>query len=66
MSKSNPAIKRKNFYLDQNKIKKVQKLLGARTETQAIGRALDLVLFRVEIRQSLKKVAGKGVVVEIF
>lgn len=66
MSKSNPAIKRKNFYLDQNKIKKVQKLLGATTETQAIGRALDLVLFRVEIRKSLKKVAGKGVVVEIF
>lgn len=66
MSKSNPAIKRKNFYLDQNKIKKVQKLLGARTETQAIGRALDLVLFRVEIRHSLKKVAGKGVVLEIF
>ncbi len=54
------SIKRKNFYLDEARIKKAQKLLHTKTETDTIHKALDLVLFEKEILESLKKVKGKG------
>ena len=60
------AIKRKNFYLDEIKIKEAQKILETKTETETIDRALDLVLFRKEILNSLKKVKGKGGVESIY
>jgi len=59
-------LKRKNYYLDERKIKKAKTILGARTETQTIDAALDLVVFRKEILESLEKVAGKGGVEKIF
>lgn len=55
-----PAIKRKNFYLDEAKIQRARRILGAKTETETIDRALDLVLFRKEILASLAKAGGKG------
>ncbi len=54
------AIKRKNYYLDEAKIKRVQKILGVRTETEALEKSMDIVLFRTELLESLKKVSGKG------
>ena len=59
-------LKRKNYYLDEKKIRRVQAILGARTETEAIDAALNLVVFRREILKSLEKVAGKGGVEKIF
>jgi hypothetical protein len=59
-------IKRKNYYLDEQKIRRAKAILGANTETQAIDAALDLVVFRKEILESLKKVAGKGGVEKIL
>jgi hypothetical protein len=38
------ARRRKHFRLDAAKIKRAQKVLPARTETEAIERALDLVI----------------------
>ncbi len=54
------AIKRKNYYLDEAKIKKVQKILGTKTETEALNKAMDIIMFRTELLESLKKVSGKG------
>ena len=59
-------LKRKNYYLDENKIRRVKRVLGAKTETEAIDTALDLVIFRKEILKSLEKVAGKGGVEKVF
>lgn len=59
-------LKRKNYYLDEKKIRQVRSILGAKTETEAINTALDLVVFRKEILRSLQKVAGKGGVEKIF
>ncbi len=59
------AIKRKNYYLDEVKIKKVQKILGTKTETETIDKAMDIVIFRTEILESLNKVSGKGGVQKI-
>lgn len=53
-------LKRKNYYLDEKKIRKVREILRAKTETEAINNALDLVVFRRDILKSLEKVAGKG------
>ncbi|MEK6528705.1 MAG: hypothetical protein AABZ36_07495 [Nitrospirota bacterium] len=54
------TIKRKNYYLDEVKIKKVQKILGTKTETEALNKAMDIIVFRTELLESLKKVSGKG------
>lgn len=53
-------LKRKNYYLDERKIKRAKSILGAKTEAEAIDAALDLIVFRKEIVDSLEKVAGKG------
>ena len=57
-------LKRKNYYLDEKKIRRVRAILGTKTET--IDAALNLVVFRKEILKSLEKVAGKGGVEKIF
>ncbi len=54
------SIKRKNYYLDEVKIKKAKKIFHAKTETEAIHRALDLVVFQQEIIKSLDKVKATG------
>ncbi len=54
----------KNYYLDETKIKSAQKILEAETET--IGRAPDLVLFRKEILDSLKETKGRGKIEKLF
>ena len=59
-------LKRKNYYLDEKKIRRVKTILGAKTETEAIDAALSLVVFRKEILKSLEKVAGKGGVEKVF
>jgi hypothetical protein len=42
-------LKRKNYYLDEKKIRRVRTILGAKTETEAIDAALNLVGFRKEM-----------------
>jgi DnaJ-class molecular chaperone len=59
-------FKRKNYYLDEAKIRRARRILGAKTETETIDAALDLVVFKREILRSLEKVAGKGGVQKIF
>jgi hypothetical protein len=59
-------VRRKNYYLDQKKITRAKEILGAKTETEAVDAALDLVAFREEILKSLEKVAGKGGVEKVF
>ena len=59
-------LKRKNYYLDEKKIRRVPTILGKKTETEAIDAALDLVVFKKEILASLEKVAGKGGVEKVF
>ena len=44
----------------KRKTKRAKAILGAKTETEALDVALDLVLFRKEILKSLVRVAGKG------
>ena len=50
---------RKQFILDPLKIKKAQKVLKAKTETETIERALDDLLAGEDIARQLRKMAGK-------
>ena len=54
-------LKRKNYYLDEKKIRCVRTILGVKTETEAIDAALNLVVFRKEILKSLEKERAKVV-----
>ncbi len=60
------TVKWKNYYLDEVKIKKVQKILSTKTETEALNKAMDIVVFRTELLESLKKVSGKGGVQKVY
>ena len=59
-------LKRKNYYLNENKIRRAKAILGAKTETETIDTALDLIVFRRDILKSLEKVAGRGGVEKVF
>ena len=53
--------RRKNMRLDQAKLDQVKQLLEAKTETDAVEQALDLVLFRREVLSGLQRIAGRGI-----
>jgi len=50
----------------KSKTKRDKAILGAKTETEAIDAALDLVGFREEMVKSLQRVAGKGGVEKVL
>jgi hypothetical protein len=60
------GIRRKNVNVDQEKLDRAVALLGARSETDAIDQALDLVLFREELADGIEKLAGTGGVENYF
>ena len=60
------ALKRKNYWLDETKIKKVQRLLKAKTETEALQKALDLILFQEEAAKAWIDNAGVGGVEDLY
>jgi len=54
------GLKRKNYSLDEAKIKKLRRLLKAKTETEALQKAVDLVLFQREAAKAWLENAGAG------
>ena len=53
-------MKRKNIHIDQDKLTKVQRLFDAKTETDAVDKALEQVLFGEEVMRALHEASGKG------
>jgi hypothetical protein len=60
------ALKRKNYWLDETKIKRVQHLLKAKTETEALQKAIDLILFQEEAAKAWIDNAGVGGVEDLY
>ena len=54
------AVKRKNYYLDEAAIKRAQRILGTKTETETIQKALELVVDEARLAQALKTLLDKG------
>mgnify|MGYP001773268937 CR=1 FL=1 len=59
-------IRDKHLKLDQEKLDRVRRLLGAQTERAAIEQALELVLFEEELNRLLQELKGKGTIKKIF
>ncbi len=57
---------RKQFILDQNKIRKVKSLLGAKTDTQAIDQAMEYLLANSQIEKVLRQIKGKGKIRDVY
>lgn len=47
-------IRRKNYRIDIRKLERTRRLLGTRTETETIHRALDLVAEEAALARSLR------------
>ena len=57
---------RKQFILPLMKIRKAKQILSAKTETEAVERALDLVIADEEIRKVLLSVKGSCNIEDIY
>ena len=59
---------RKNYVLDVGKLRRAQKRLGTRTETETIHKALDLAADEAELAKALKNLLdkGKGHVIDVL
>jgi hypothetical protein len=56
----NNRIARKNMDMDTSKLRRARVLLGARTETETVDRALDLVLFQADLDNAIDRLAAVG------
>jgi hypothetical protein len=60
MAKVRRAMIRKNMLMDQSKLDAAKAELGVETETAAVDAALDLVVFRSEVLDGLRRLAAAG------
>lgn len=54
------TVKRKNYYLDEAAIAQARRILGTRTETETIQKALELVADEARLAQALKHLLDRG------
>ena len=59
-------LRHKHFRLNQAKLDRLRTTLGARSETQALEQAVDLILAEEEIKQVLRGIKGKGRLNRVF
>lgn len=59
-------VRRKNLNIDQGKLDRVRKLLGANTETEAVDQALSALILQEELIAGVRKIAGSGGVENVF
>jgi hypothetical protein len=54
------ALRHKHVQLDQRKLDRARRALGARTETETLDRALDIVVTEADIDGVLRSARGKA------
>jgi hypothetical protein len=57
---------RKHFFLDLEKLRVVKKIFNAKTDTEAVNKALDLAIDSTRIRKTLESIKGKGKIKDIY
>ena len=60
------TVRHKHLRIDQAKLDKARKVLAAETETEALDRALTLVVSEADVEAALRQVAGKGRLKKLF
>jgi hypothetical protein len=63
---ANSSLRHKHVQLDQGKLNRARRILGAKTETETLERALDIVVSEAEIDTALRKARGKGTIRKVF
>jgi len=59
-------VVRKNMRLRQDLIDRARRILGTSTETETVEQALELVAFRTEVSEGLRRIAGSGSMRDIY
>ena len=54
------TVKRKNYYLDVTAIEQARRVLGTKTETETIQKALELVADEARLARALKNMLDRG------
>jgi hypothetical protein len=62
----NTALRHKHLQLDQGKLDRAKRILGAKTETEALDRALNLVVSEASVDTTLRRIRGKGRIRKVF
>ncbi len=62
----NSSLRHKNVQLNQHKLNRALRVLGAKTETEALDRALSVVVNEDKIDTALRKARGKGRIRKVF
>jgi len=57
---------RKQFILDSEKIKSVREITKAKTDTEAINKALNIVIANSKIKRMLLSIKGKGNIKDVY
>ena len=57
---------RKQFILDSEKLKVVRKIFEAKTDTEAVSRALDMAIDSARIKKAVESVKRKGQIKDIY
>lgn len=57
---------RKQFILEEDKIRRVRKIVNAKTDTEAINKALDIVIDNTRIQTMLGSIKGKGKIKDVY
>ena len=57
---------RKQFILDPAKIEAVKKITEAKTDTEAINKALDMIIANSKIEKMLTSIKGKGNLRDVY
>jgi hypothetical protein len=60
------AVRHKHVQLDQRKLDRARRVLGTRTETETLDRALDLVVMEADIDRALRAARGKSKLRRVF
>jgi hypothetical protein len=60
------AVRHKHVQLDQRKLDRARRVLGTRTETETLDRALDLVVTEADIDRALRAARGKSKLRRVF
>ncbi len=60
------TVRDKHLWVNQAKLTRLKKILGAATETEAIDKAMDYLLAEDEILKVLRRAKGKGRIKRIF
>lgn len=66
MPKVEERVVRKNMRLRQELIDRARNILGTRTETETVEQALELVAFRHEVSEGIRRISGTGGVRDIY